>query len=198
MHPSGTPNASFSFDQPTRILVVDDDPLMRESAQVYLSTAGAEVRTARDGNTALDLLAKHEFDIALVDIEMPGMGGFDLVEHMRAQEKLRRLPVVMLTVREDPTSIDWAYQAGATSYLTKPVNWRQLAYHVQHVIRSEKAGTKAPQPAARAPNEVARKAIAARMAAKQDADKSRAVVFGVLIVVALIMILLWANGARAG
>jgi two-component system sensor histidine kinase/response regulator len=194
MHPSAA--ARFCFDRPTRILVVDDDPLMRESAQLYLSTAGAQVRTARDGNSALDLLGRCEFDVALVDIEMPGMGGFDLVERLRGQDKLRRLPVIMLTVREDPTSIDWAYQAGATSYLTKPVNWRQLAHHVQQVVRSAKPGAGTAHPAAR--SDPARKAQAARAAAQREADKSRAVVFGVLLVTALTMILLWSITGQAG
>jgi CheY-like chemotaxis protein len=80
----GRPNASFVFDDPTRILVVDDDPLLCETARVYLSRLGAEVETAPDGHTALDLMRRREFDVALIDILMPGLDGFGLLERVRA------------------------------------------------------------------------------------------------------------------
>jgi DNA-binding response OmpR family regulator len=127
---------SYVFDQPTRILVVDDDPLLREFASVYLATPLASVDTVADGKAALDLLRNARFDVVLVDIEMPEIDGFELVRRVRAQESLRNLPIVMLTGREDIASIDRAYDLGATSFVTKPVNWRELAYQLRYVIRT--------------------------------------------------------------
>jgi DNA-binding response OmpR family regulator len=129
----------YVFDEPTRILVVDDDPILREFASVYLTTPMSEVVLASDAATALDLLSREVFDIAMVDIEMPGMNGFELVEHIRADDKLRGLPVVMVTGREDIVSIDRAYNAGATSFATKPVNWRQLSHQLRYVVRASRS-----------------------------------------------------------
>ena len=129
----------YVFDEPTRILVVDDDPILREFASVYLTTPMSEVVLASDAATALDILSREVFDIAMIDIEMPGMNGFELVEHIRADEKLRELPVVMVTGREDIVSIDRAYNSGATSFATKPVNWRQLSHQLRYVIRASRS-----------------------------------------------------------
>ena len=139
-------NSWYVFDEQTRILVVDDDPILREFASVYLTTPKSTVELAPDASTALDLLAREKFDIALLDIDMPGMNGFELVECIRGQEKLRDLPIVMVTGREDIVSIDRAYAVGATSFVTKPVNWRQLSHQLRYVIRANKRPTVAPTP----------------------------------------------------
>jgi DNA-binding response OmpR family regulator len=134
----------YVFDEQTRILVVDDDPILLEFASVYLTTPMSTVALAPDASTALELLAREQFDIALIDIDMPGMNGFELVECIRGQEKLRNLPIVMVTGREDIVSIDRAYAVGATSFATKPVNWRQLSHKLRYVIRASKQQSAAP------------------------------------------------------
>src|SRR5215470_15466322 len=139
-----TQNSWYVFDEPTRILVVDDDPILREFASVYLTTPMSTVALAPDASTALDLLAREQFDIALVDIDMPGMNGFELIECVRGQDKLRNLPIVMVTGREDITSIDRAYAVGATSFVTKPVNWRQLSHQLRYVIRATRQQSAPP------------------------------------------------------
>jgi DNA-binding response OmpR family regulator len=136
----------YVFDEQTRILVVDDDPILREFASVYLTTPMSTVALAPDASTALDLLAREQFDIALIDIDMPGMDGFELVECIRGQDKLRNLPIVMVTGREDIVSIDRAYAVGATSFVTKPVNWRQLSHQLRYVIRAGKQRPAAAPP----------------------------------------------------
>jgi DNA-binding response OmpR family regulator len=137
-------NSWYVFDEQARILLVDDDPILREFASVYLTTPMSEVALAPDASTALDLLAREQFEIVLVDIDMPGMNGFELVECIRGQEKLRDLPIVMITGREDIVSIDRAYAVGATSFVTKPVNWRQLSHQLRYVIRASKRQPTAP------------------------------------------------------
>jgi DNA-binding response OmpR family regulator len=132
-------NWSYIFDRPTRILVIDDDPILREFASVYLSTPETIVETVPDGNTALDRLLNGQFDVVLVDIEMPELDGFEIVQRLRTHENLQHLPIVMLTGREDIASIDRAYNLGATSFVTKPVNWRELSYQLRYVIRANRA-----------------------------------------------------------
>ena len=138
-------NSWYVFDERTRILVVDDDPILREFASVYLTTPMSTVALAPDASTALDLLAREQFEIALIDIDMPGMDGFELTECIRGQDKLRNLPIMMVTGREDIVSIDRAYAVGATSFVTKPVNWRQLSHQLRYVIRANKQRPAVPQ-----------------------------------------------------
>ncbi len=158
MQPEQTLHKLYVLDEHARILVVDDDPILREFASVYLSTPMAEVETAADASTALDLLLTGKFDIALVDIEMPGLDGFQLVERVRAHEKLRHIPLVMLTVHEGIASIDRAYHLGATSFTTKPVNWRQLSYHLRYVLRASRMQAEAREAQARAEESIALRA----------------------------------------
>jgi DNA-binding response OmpR family regulator len=129
---------TFVLDEPTRILVVDDDPILREFASVYLATPSATIDTACDGAEARIRLGQNSYDVLLLDIEMPHLDGFSLLEEIRLDDKLRHLPVIMLTGHDDIASIDRAYQASANSFATKPVNWRQLSYQIRYVIRASR------------------------------------------------------------
>jgi DNA-binding response OmpR family regulator len=127
---------SYVLDEPARILVADDDPILREFASVYLSTPSATVVTVPDGRAAFDLLNSETFDIAVLDIEMPELDGFSLLEKLRTDSHLTGLPVMMLTGHEDIVSIDRAFNLGANGFATKPVNWRLLSYQIRYVLRS--------------------------------------------------------------
>src|SRR3954454_21312339 len=129
---------TFVLDEPTRVLVVDDDPILLEFATVHLSSPSAVIETAPDGATAWSMLTSGHFDVVLLDIVMPGPDGFSLLEKIRAEPKLRHLPVMMLTGHEDIVTIDRAYSLGANSFIAKPVNWRLLSYHVRCVVRSSR------------------------------------------------------------
>jgi CheY-like chemotaxis protein len=129
-------NWSYVLDAHTRILVADDDPILREFAAVYLATPSTTIDTAEDGAAAWARLMIGDYDVVLVDIEMPRLDGFMLVERIRCEPRLRHMPVIMLTGHEDIASIDRAYQVGATSFLAKPVNWRQLSYQIRYVVRT--------------------------------------------------------------
>jgi signal transduction histidine kinase len=138
MESSDRPKWSFVLDEPIRLLVVDDDPILREFAVVHLSSPVATVETAADGVEALERLRREAFDIVLADIEMPNLDGFGLVREIRADPTLGHLPVVMVTGREDIMSIDRAYEVGATSFVTKPVNWRQISHQLRYVMRTSR------------------------------------------------------------
>ena len=130
---------TFVLNEPLRILVVDDDPILREFASVYLGTPSATIETACDGAEARIRLAQATYDILVLDIEMPRVDGFSLLAEIRSNERLRDLPVMMLTGHDDIASIDRAYQLGASSFATKPVNWRLLSYQILYVIRTSRA-----------------------------------------------------------
>jgi DNA-binding response OmpR family regulator len=140
---------TFVLDEPLRILVVDDDPILREFASVYLATPSATIDTACDGAEARLRLKQNVYDILLLDIEMPRVDGFALLAEIRSNESLKHLPVIMLTGHDDIASIDRAYQLGANSFATKPVNWRQLSYHIRYVVRTSRP--QGPQPGSHEP-----------------------------------------------
>ena len=136
---------TFVLDEPVRVLVVDDDPILREFASVHLSTPCATIDTACDVASARTQLRNNDYDIILLDIEMPGARRSLVCSAKSASsDRHKHLPVIMLTGHDDIASIDRAYQIGANSFATKPVNWRQLSYQVRYVVRM--SGRRAADP----------------------------------------------------
>ena len=129
---------SYVLAEPTKILVVDDDPILCEFSKVYLATPAAQVETAANVDDAIARMKEQSFDIVLIDIGMPGRDGYDLLQLIRRQPGTANMPVMMLTAREDIASIDHSYDLGATAFTTKPVNWRQLSYQIRYLLRSSK------------------------------------------------------------
>ena len=118
---------------PKAILAVDDDPVLRAFADAELSVSGAKVTTAEDGLKALEKIGQQEFDVVVLDLEMPNMNGFELLKQLRAVDRTKCLPVVILTSREDADTAVKAFDAGATAYAMKPVNWERLRQRVREV-----------------------------------------------------------------
>lgn len=122
-----------------KILFADDDPILREFAAVHLSEGAVEVLAAEDGVEALAVLRSETVDVLLVDLEMPRLDGFEVLRQVRADPALGDLPVMVITGREDVKAIDLAFERGATTFLTKPINWPLLAYQVKFIHRSAEA-----------------------------------------------------------
>jgi len=141
---------SFVLNETARILVVDDDPILCEFAKVHLSTPDTSVDVVCDGLAAWERLNVERFDLALVDIDMPRLDGFGLLQKIRDDGRMWHMPIVMLTGREDIGSIDHSYELGATSFVTKPVNWRQLSYQLRYVLRNSRLEAEARRAKARA------------------------------------------------
>lgn len=127
------------LDEPATILFVDDDPILREFADVHLSSDMAKLVPAADGLEALEQLSVQHFDLVLADLEMPRLDGFELLSRIRAEPRWRHLPVIVETGREDVAAIDRAFHLGATSFVVKPLNWRLLSYQIRFVLRAARA-----------------------------------------------------------
>lgn len=129
----------YVLDETARILFVDDDPILREFAQVNLASPKATVDVAADGAEALRRLAVCDYDIVLLDLEMPVLNGFDTLAALRADPRTRDQAVIVQTGREDVEAIDRAFRLGATSFVVKPLNWRLLTYQILYVLRASRA-----------------------------------------------------------
>lgn len=129
----------YVLDEASRILFVDDDPILREFAQVNLASPLAVIEVAADGAEAVARLAACDYDLILLDLEMPVMDGFAVLSRLRADPLTQHLPVIVQTGREDVEAIDRAFRLGATSFVTKPLNWRLLSYQIRYVLRAAQA-----------------------------------------------------------
>jgi PAS domain S-box-containing protein len=118
------------------VLVVDDDPSTRLLAASTLSNAGFGVREAESGEDAISSFNLARPDIVLLDVMMPGMDGFTVCRELRKLPGGRHVPVMMMTGLEDVDSIHRSFQAGATDFITKPINWVILGYRVACLLRA--------------------------------------------------------------
>jgi adenylate cyclase len=104
------------------VLVVDDDPVNRSMLSRSLEVDGHEVTTVENGAEALELAGSQDFDVVLLDVVMPGMDGYQVLERLKADPELRHLPVVMVTGVDDVASAVRCIELGADDYLSKPVD----------------------------------------------------------------------------
>jgi CheY-like chemotaxis protein len=128
----------YVLEDSLRILLVDDDPILREFAIVHLSSETAQVRTAADGIEAMEIVGRSPVDVILLDLEMPKMDGFEVLQQLQDRPDTTDIPVIVVTGREDVGAIDRAFKAGATSFVVKPINWRLLSYQIRFVRRAWK------------------------------------------------------------
>ena len=138
----------YVLDDHAKILFVDDDPILREFAQVNLASPNTRIDVASDGVQALEMLRTQAYDIVLMDLEMPGLDGFDALTRIRADPTLAQTAVIVQTGREDVEAIDRCFRLGATSFVMKPLNWRLLSYQVRYVLRAERQARAGPVQAA--------------------------------------------------
>jgi two-component system KDP operon response regulator KdpE len=115
-----------------RILVVDDDPQIRRVMRVTLTGQGYEVDDAKSGEAAIEKLRAGRFDLVLLDMNMPGMGGLAACREIRAQSEIG---IVMLTVRDTESDKVDALDAGADDYVTKPYKAPELLARIRAALR---------------------------------------------------------------
>lgn len=132
---------SHSNNSQSKVLVVDDDMAGLLMASEALSAAGFEVIEAEDGLEAIEQFEKHTPDLVVMDVIMPRMNGFDSCAAIRRSEGGEHVPILMITGLEDVESIQKAYEAGATDFVTKPINFFLMPYRVRYMMRSATTAT---------------------------------------------------------
>jgi diguanylate cyclase (GGDEF)-like protein len=122
-----------------RVLVADDDRLLRDVAAATLEGAGFTVEAVASGDEALAACLRQMPDLVLLDVEMPGSDGYQSCVNIRALPGGLDVPIVMVTGLDDSMSINLAYDAGATDFVVKPINWALLTHRIRYVLRGARA-----------------------------------------------------------
>lgn len=118
----------------TKVLVVDDEPNILLSLEFLMEQAGFEVFTAADGESALDIIASERPDLVLLDISLPGISGFDVLEKLRSSDDFKQLQVIMLTAHGREVEREKGLALGADDYVTKPFSTQALVTKVRHLL----------------------------------------------------------------
>jgi two-component system response regulator CpxR len=119
-----------------RILMIDDDVELCELVKEYLALEGFEVEAAHEGEAGLERALSGEYALLVLDVMLPGLGGFDVLRRIRAAS---RLPVLMLTARGDEIDRIVGLELGADDYLPKPFNPRELIARIRAILRRAQA-----------------------------------------------------------
>lgn len=120
-----------------RILAVDDDPSALSALRQILAQKGYDVVTAPDAEAGLDLLEREPVDLALLDVTLPGMSGYDMCRQIRNMDGVREIPVIFLTARGQVMDMTEGEAAGSDLYLIKPVLATKLVNMVGMFLSSD-------------------------------------------------------------
>lgn len=121
-------------DQPTTILVVEDSRTQAEQLRHILEQGGYSVLVAADGSRALQALERSPVDLVITDITMPVMDGYELCRHIKQDERLRPVPVMLLTALSDPVDVIRGLECGADSFTVKPYERKPLLARISYML----------------------------------------------------------------
>lgn len=120
------------------VLVADDDPVFGSLAEACLDAAGFAPLLAEDGADAIDLLMRHRFDLAIIDLDMPEIDGFRLIGLIRGRPSLWQLGILVISSSRRRGDYEESLRVGADAYLAKPVDWQVLPATVAALIEAKK------------------------------------------------------------
>jgi DNA-binding response OmpR family regulator len=119
-----------------RVLVIDDDDAILGLLDLILKRAGYQVFSAVDGSLGVQTYRQQKPDIVIVDLAMPGMDGYQVIEEIRkVSGEDKRIPIIILTAHDQDVMRDYGTELGADLYLTKPIVPKQLVEHVKHLLQ---------------------------------------------------------------
>ena len=111
-----------------KVLIVDDEEVIRKFLRIHLVKLGYEVTEATDGEQAIEQLGKDDFDLLICDIMMPKKDGWEVMKEAKSNPKTKNLPVIVLTAKNEDSDMFKGYDLGANYYMTKPFTKAQLLY----------------------------------------------------------------------
>ncbi len=123
-------------ERPGLLLIIDDDPLIRLVARERLGSVGFEIAEAECGEQGIEAFARLRPDLVLLDVDMPGLDGFEVCAAIRRKTTGKHVPILILTGLNDVDSIERAYQVGATDFASKPLEWIILLHRIRYMLRA--------------------------------------------------------------
>ena len=117
-----------------KILIVDDSPTEMHILKSAVEEAGHVVITAESGEDGVDKASADKPDLILMDVVMPGMNGFQATRKISKNPETSSIPIVMVTTKDQRTDKEWGLRQGATAYLVKPVNKKDLVGKISEVL----------------------------------------------------------------
>ena len=127
-------------EHPPRVLVVDDEAVIRQLIAINLELEGFEVHQAVDGLDALDKARELDPDVVTLDVMMPGLDGWATARRLRGDPATSRVKIVMITARTRPADVERGQDAGADEYVTKPFDPDDVVAAVRRLARSDGSG----------------------------------------------------------
>ena len=126
-------------DKPARVLVVDDVELNRSMLSRRLGKRGYDVEVAEGGAEALEMIGEKDFDIVLLDIMMPEVSGYDVLEEVRKEKSPLELPIIMATAKDQGEDVVSAFKLGANDYITKPIDFPVALARIETQLSRKRA-----------------------------------------------------------
>ena len=114
-----------------KILIVDDEEVIRKLLRIHLAKLGYEVKEAADGEQAMEQLGKDTFDLLICDILMPKKDGWQVLREVKSNPGTQNIPVIILTAKGEDIDMSKGYSLGANYYMTKPFTKTQLLYGLE-------------------------------------------------------------------
>jgi diguanylate cyclase (GGDEF)-like protein len=130
---------SANPSRPRIAIIADDEDLGRLLLVETATTTGLTPQAFDDGAAALEAALSQDVSIVLLDVDMPGMDGYSVCRRLRGEARFATVPIVMVTGHEDSVAISLAFDAGATDFISKPVNWALLPRRLSYILRNAAA-----------------------------------------------------------
>ncbi len=122
------------------VLVVDDEVGTLTLVGIMLERGGYNVLKAQNTHTALEILQADQLDLIVLDIMMPNMDGIELCKVIRSNSPIKYIPIIIMSARSDPKSVQCGLEAGANDYIQKPILHHQLLAKVQKALQNNRNG----------------------------------------------------------
>ena len=130
---------STAASQRPLVVIADDEDLGRLLLTEAAQECGLEPIAFDNGLAAMQACLSREVAIVLLDVDMPGLNGFEVCRRLRAESRFASVPIVMVTGNEDQAAVSLAFEAGATDFISKPVNWALLPRRLEYILRNAAA-----------------------------------------------------------
>ena len=132
--PANYPAPMATTDDRQTVLVADDDDDIRLLVAYRMEKAGYAVLQARDGEEAVSLALEHRPDLAIIDVMMPRLDGYEATRQLRERDETKRMPIILLTARAQEADVQRGFEAGADDYIRKPFSPQELRARVQAIL----------------------------------------------------------------